>query len=285
MFRHVKSVAIGAATAVIVFSAVAGATAAFGSGTAASASATAPGQPPAAPLRPNVQPQFQVTGRTAEMNYVPVVSCPLMDTRLAGGPFAAGATRNYDARGTGSFAAQGGSKAGCGIPTNAAALALNVLALSPRAAGHVKIMPYKGAGTGTIVNYYNAGQTISGSVNADIAAPGSHAFTLINLGGPTDITADVTGYYIAPMFAHVTDLGALVFGSRVTSVSRLSSAGEYEVDFDRDVTRCSYAGSSYTSETEVEVEPRNGNANGVFVFLTNTANAAVDEEFFLTVTC
>ncbi len=92
MFRHMKSVAIGAATAAIAFSAVAGATSAFGSGTGVAPVAVAT-QPPPARLRPNVKPAFQVAGTTAEMSYVPVTSCVVMDTRLAGGPFAAGATR------------------------------------------------------------------------------------------------------------------------------------------------------------------------------------------------
>ncbi len=285
MFRHMKSVAIGAATAAIAFSAVVGASAAFGSGNGSSA-AVSSAQPPAAPLRPNVKPAFQVAGTTAEMSYVPVTSCVVMDTRLAGGPFAAGATRNYDVRGSGSLAAQGGSKTGCGIPTNAAASVLNVLAVTPHAAGHVKVLPYKGTSTGTIVVYYNAGQTISGSVNADIAAPGSHAFTLINLGGPSDITADVTGYYIAPMFAEVASTGTSLFqGSRVTATTHLGSTGEYQVEFDRDVSKCSYSGNAYLPNNVVEVEPRSGVADGVFVFITNNSGMGTDVQFFLTVTC
>ncbi len=95
MFRHMKWAATGAATATIAFIAVVGATAAFGSGTG-STSLPAHGQPAAEPVRPNAKPAFQVAGTISEMGYVPVVSCILVDTRLAGGRFAAGATRSYD---------------------------------------------------------------------------------------------------------------------------------------------------------------------------------------------
>ncbi len=156
--------------------------------------------------------------------------------------------------------------------------------MTPHAAGHVKVLPYKGTSTGTIVVYYNVGQTISGSVNADIAAPGSHAFTLVNLGGPSDITADVTGYYIAPLAAHVTGTGSLVLGSRVTATSKVGT-GEYEIDFDRDVTKCFYAVTPFSQGVEVEAQPRSGNADGVFVFVLSAASAATNAEFHLTVTC
>ncbi len=183
-----------------------------------------------------------------------------------------------------SFAGQGGSKTGCGIPTNAAALALNVLAVTPRAAGHIKVLPYRGAGTGTIVVYYNAAQTISGGVNADIAAPGSHAFTIINLGGPSDVVADVTGYYIAPLAAEVTGTGTLVHGSRVTATSGIAT-GQYEVDFDRDVSNCFYSAAPNISGVLVDVQPRDGTPSGVFVELTTTTGTAINTQFDLTVTC
>ncbi len=157
--------------------------------------------------------------------------------------------------------------------------------MTPHAAGHVKVLPYKGTSTGTIVVYYNAGQTISGSVNADIAAPGSHTFTLINLGGPSDITADVTGYYIAPMFAEVASVGSLVHGSRVTGSVLLGATGTYEVDFDRDVTKCSYSVTLFNPDETALVEPRSNVADGVFIGTATSAGSPVDTQFYLTVTC
>ncbi len=220
------------------------------------------------------------------MQYVPVASCVLMDTRLAGGAFGNGTTRNYDARGSVSFAAQGGSHTGCGIPNDAAVLAMNILAVTPSGAGHIKVNAYKGAGTGSVAVYYAAGQTISGTLNVDIAPPGSHVFTLTNIGGPTQITADVTGYFIAPMSADIAGDGTLVRGSRVVGSSR-PTTGLYEILFDRDVQSCYYTATPVLSGyiPSINFILVNGHPTGVKVEFHDTSGTAQNTEFFVNVTC
>lgn len=67
----------------------------------------------------------------ADLVYTPVVPCRIIDTRVVGGPFAAGGqTRNYHAFLTsGTFATQGGAASNCAIPANPAAAALNITTL------------------------------------------------------------------------------------------------------------------------------------------------------------
>ncbi len=271
MVRHFKSVAMGTAAAALAFSLLAGASAAFGS---------------AARSHSNAVPAFQIPGRTSEMAYVPLPSCVLMDTRLAGGAFGNGTVRNYDARGSVSFAAQGGSHTGCGIPNDAAVLAMNILAVTPSAAGHVKVNAYKGVGTGTIALYYATGQTTSGSLNVDVAPPGSHVFTITNLGGPTQITADVTGYYIAPMSASIGGDGTLIRGSRVVGSSR-PVTGLYIVIFDRDLTNCYYTATPVLAGyiPSINLIVVNGNPDGVKVEFHDTTGTAENTDFFMNVTC
>ena len=48
--------------------------------------------------------------------YVPFPPCRIIDTRLGGGPLAAGQPRSFEVSGTENFAAQGGMEGGCGIP-------------------------------------------------------------------------------------------------------------------------------------------------------------------------
>jgi hypothetical protein len=231
--------------------------------------------------------QFQVAGRTSEMSYVPVTPCKLVDTRLAVGPFHTGVTRFYHARGTGSLAGQGGSAAGCGLPTNAAAISTIVSAVTPSTSGFIQANAADQGDPGiTSVNYFKA-QNISGNTTINLSQPASaNAFKVKNTGGPTQIVVTVVGYYIAPMAAEVNSAGNLVIGNRVTLARVIPGApGQYEVIFDRDVSKCYYSATSFNQNLSAEVEPRTGNAAGVFVLFTNNANTITPSQFYLTVTC
>jgi hypothetical protein len=52
----------------------------------------------------------------AQLVFTPLTPCRLIDTRLAGGPFAGGEQRNYDLIGPTDYSSIGGNGAGCGIP-------------------------------------------------------------------------------------------------------------------------------------------------------------------------
>src|SRR5215510_10918737 len=73
----------------------------------------------------------------SEMVYFTVPPCRIADTRLAGGPLAAGSTRDFHVVGTG-LATQGGSSSGCGIPTTARAAMVNLTAVNPAGPGDLR---------------------------------------------------------------------------------------------------------------------------------------------------
>jgi hypothetical protein len=241
----------------------------------------------ASPNTTKVAPNFQVAGHTSEMSFVPVNPCKLVDTRLAGGQFGNGTSRAYHARGTGSLASQGGSSTGCALPANAAAISTIVSAVSPSADGFIQTNASDQASAGATSVNYSAGVSISSSATINLSAPAAAtAFKVKNNGGPTHISISVVGYYIAPMGAEVNSVGTLVVGNRVTLARVIPGfPGQYEVIFDRDVTKCYYSATAFSGSLQGEVEPRSGNPNGVFVAFTNNSGTITATQFYLTVSC
>ena len=78
-----------------------------------------------------------------DLTYNAVAPCYVVNTFLAGGPFAANETRIYTVVGSGSLAGQGGSATGCGIPgfsngiARVQAVALEILVMNPAGVGMV----------------------------------------------------------------------------------------------------------------------------------------------------
>src|SRR5439155_14966640 len=64
----------------------------------------------------------------ADLVYTPVTPCRILDTRIVGGPIAAGGQRNFLVTGT-NLSGQGGSATGCGVPTAATAAVINFVAV------------------------------------------------------------------------------------------------------------------------------------------------------------
>jgi hypothetical protein len=77
---------------------------------------------------------------SADLVYTPVVPCRAFDTRLVGGPLAAGEARNFlVATGSASLAGQGGSASGCGIPMGLATVVMiNLTAEDATGAGNLR---------------------------------------------------------------------------------------------------------------------------------------------------
>lgn len=96
----------------------------------------------------------------------------------------------------------------------------------------------------------------------------------------------------APSFFAVVDRdGTLARGYRAVSAKHLSS-GTYVVNFNHDVTACSYTASvglsgSAGSEVDgtVHVAGRNGHAKSIFVRTYDMDNALSDRGFHLIVAC
>jgi hypothetical protein len=77
---------------------------------------------------------------SADLVYTPIRPCRLFDTRIVGGPIAAGTARNFVvAAGSASLADQGGSPAGCGVPMGrATSVAINLTAVTVSAEGNLR---------------------------------------------------------------------------------------------------------------------------------------------------
>ena len=287
MSMSLGRIAVVSAAIVSVGIASLGVTALAAPGTSGTTASATPNANQAKPSRSALAPAFQAAGTTAEMHYVPVTPCKLVDTRVAGGRFSSGTARSYHARGTGSLASQGGSSTGCELPQNAAVMASNVSAVTPAGDGYVQANASDAGSPGATVLNYVHNQSITTLAQIELAKPGSaFAFKVTNHGGPTQVVVTVVGYYIAPLIANIDTTGALISGSRVTTAREITGfPGQDEVIFDRDVTKCSYQASSFGQGLTAEVEPRSGNANGVFVLFTNSAGTVVRSRYYLTVTC
>jgi len=231
-------------------------------------------------------PTYQPTN--PELTFIPVTACVLVDTRQAGGQLGAGVARNYKALGNGSLASQGGSHTGCGLPTSASALLLNVGALEPHAGGYMKIKPFGASGAGAGAVNYLAHQNIGGVVTVPLNSPGTgNAFTVTNTGGPAGLIITVQGYYEKPLAGFVSPSGTPYSGSsRIISATRVA-LGVFEVRFDRNIRYCgatatAYVSSYYASATTWYDSTR---PDTVRVNLWDSGGAAVDQYFYIQVSC
>ena len=129
--------------------------------------------------------------------YTPLASpCRAVDTRLtAGGPVAAGASRNVQVAGAGNLSAQGGAAGGCGVPDGVPAAVVSITAVGPSGSGFLRAGPNTGTPpAATVVNYTN-GVSIT---NTGAVALGSAALadlSLAGFAGSTHVAVDVLGYY------------------------------------------------------------------------------------------
>ena len=118
----------------------------------------------------------------------PVTPCRLVDTRNATGPFGGPA---LGAGGTRSFPV---ADAGCGIPSDAAALALNVTVANPAVGGFVTLFPGNGAAPATSTVSFAPGKT-----RANNAILGLAGGVLSAMGrqdaGSVHLVVDVSGYF------------------------------------------------------------------------------------------
>lgn len=231
-------------------------------------------------------------GGTSEATFVPISTCRIVDTRLAGGKITpAEGSRVFDVSGSGAtFAAQGGTAGGCGIPGWSTAIEVTITAVDAQS-GFLRAWPANGSQpSGTFMNYddaFNVSNTGAVGIN------GCTSICLINTdlrvrtyGNPTHVVIDVNGYYIRPMAAVVASDGNLIDSNRASDANRLAQ-GQYEVIFDRDISDCVYTASAanVSSGTEVVVDPRAGTPNAVFVKTANSAGTAIDAKFFVEVVC
>jgi hypothetical protein len=133
----------------------------------------------------------------------------------------------------------------------------------------------------------------NGNPNVNATPFGTNAaakVTNLNADRVDDLHADDIISRAKDQWAVVAGDGTLTRKNGAASVTKLG-AGDYEVVFGGNVTACAYnatLGSGDTSDPpagEVGVAQRSGNANAVRVLTRDSAGAAADRPFHLTVNC
>ena len=191
-----------------------------------------------------------------QAEFVPIAPCRYLDTRSEGGAFGSTTVRTYPRR--------------CGVPAYARTLAVSISAVTPTGNGFLQAGS-AGGPTTTVVNYTRS-ESITTGAQVPVSAAG---IRLLNRGGPTHVTLDVTGYYQPPMYAYI-DGGALAVSSRALSVD--DTPTQVIVTFDRDVTYCDI---QVTGRTVGSIVNATGSFDTVRVQVTGTAA----RYFYLRVTC
>ena len=137
---------------------------------------------------------------TNDLVYTPVAPCRIMDTRVAGGVIPANSTRNFVAFGVSSFTSQGGSATNCGVnPLAATAVAINLTAVNPAAAGFATAYPFGTTQpTSSSINYA-AGAVVNNALIVQTPNPiAAFDFTLYTFS-QAHYVADIVGYFAPPV--------------------------------------------------------------------------------------
>lgn len=139
-----------------------------------------------------------------DMVFTPITPCRIVDTRLAGGPIAASASRGFGVWGFSNYTAQGGSATNCGLYTESPkAAVLNVTVVAPAAAGYATVYPANAASRPNIssINYV-AGAVVNNTVITPLGTVGVADMKIYTVA-QANYVVDVVGYYDAP---HATPL-------------------------------------------------------------------------------
>lgn len=274
--RHLSPKVAGVAAAVLVASS---ATVAVAAGGGSSPNATPGAKQPHIAGAPAISAGSQ-------LQFVSVAPCRLLDTRVNGGRLNNSA-RNFKA--VGNLAGQGGASAGCGVPTYAVALAMNLVAIGQSGSG--TYMSAWAAGTpqplASAINFPRSGDPIANQITLPITTGGGAAFTL-KTPGKAHAVADVTGYYVKPLYAVIRSDGGIYRGSSgVVSTTRVAT-GKYRVEFDRSVRNCAVTTSDliWATTHDVSADPTyDGDETTVTLQVTDKDNNPVDSYFSVALTC
>ena len=176
------------------------------------------------------QPALFVTNTlgdgATDLVYFPLTPCRILDTRFGTGTWAgrlaAGSTTAVAHNQN--LAAQGGTAAGCGVPTDPAAIVATVLVVSPTGGGDLRIYA-----TGTTVpnasaiNYTNVpGLALANTTVIPTGQILGNDFYIQVDVSSTHVVIDVAGYFWTPSalptagqaFAHVSSAGTLLTRSK-----------------------------------------------------------------------
>lgn len=139
----------------------------------------------------------------ADLTFVPLPPCRIIDTRKGGGLLGAGQTRSFQVSGLTQFDPQGGNIGGCGIPPGgaepvAAAVMMNLVAVDVTGKGNLAAWAYgQPEPLATSINFQKVDMNIANGLIVPIAGTNLVPADL-NIKASFNsahIVADVTGYF------------------------------------------------------------------------------------------
>ncbi|MDW7773245.1 MAG: hypothetical protein SCH71_10185 [Desulfobulbaceae bacterium] len=142
----------------------------------------------------------QVVGDAgSDYSFTPVTPCRIVDTRNAGGMFAAGTSRAYYVYGTTQISAQGGNPAGCTSPVGEPrGVVVNVTAVST-ANGNLRAYPANVAVPNASLVNFRPGVPIANAAAVKTYYSFGPEELKIYASAATHVVIDVMGYYSAPV--------------------------------------------------------------------------------------
>lgn len=157
-------------------------------------------------IQPSLVTAAALGSATSELVFVPLTPCRIIDTRLgSGGKLMPGVERHFQVAGVTEFPPQGGNTGGCGVPPggaepNAAAVAINFVAVTPSGSGNMRAWAYGSeVPLAAVITYDNLGPFSSLSNAIVVPINGTNLvpadLTVRADFNATHLVADVTGYF------------------------------------------------------------------------------------------
>ena len=136
-----------------------------------------------------------------DLVYTPVAPCRIIDTRnTAAGAIAANATRSFVAFGISNFTSQGGSATNCGVnPLSATAVAINLTAVTPTAAGYATAYPFGTTQPVAASVNYAAGDIVNNALIVQTPNPIAPFDITLYTFASSHYVADIVGYFAPPL--------------------------------------------------------------------------------------
>jgi hypothetical protein len=169
-----------------------------------------------------------------DLTYHTVAQCVAVDTRVAGGAFAAGETRTYNIGGSSSLASQGGSATGCGVPgfsnsiPQVQAVAVNIVVINPAGPGHLLAYAADTTTSTAVINFSTA-VTIANTTHLAVAqSSGVGDFKIKLSTSGAHVLVSVVGYYskaVQTVYAHPVPGDHTASGTRlINSLAGITDA-------------------------------------------------------------
>lgn len=137
------------------------------------------------------------TTSNAPSVFVPGAPCRAVDTRHGAGPIPRGTVYSFVVTGTASLASQGGNAAGCGVPSTATAVTLNLTVTGTTGDGYISVYAAGGVRpTASTLNWIASGQTIANGTVAQVGLSSGVGMVSVYASDTTSLVADITGYYV-----------------------------------------------------------------------------------------